>query len=115
MAPFLVYGPGGALDMAVGSPGGSFIINYVAKFLVGAIDWKLGAQQAIELPNMGSRNGPTEVEKGTALEGVQAALKSMGHDVRAIDMASGLQAIRRTRAGWEGGADPRREGVARGR
>jgi gamma-glutamyltranspeptidase/glutathione hydrolase len=115
MAPFLVYGPGGALDMAVGSPGGSLIINYVAKFLVGAIDWKLDAQQAIELPNMGSRNGPTEIEKGTALEGVQAALKSMGHDVRAIDMASGLQAIRRTRAGWEGGADPRREGVARGR
>jgi gamma-glutamyltranspeptidase / glutathione hydrolase len=115
MAPFLVYGEGGALDMAVGSPGGSFIINYVAKFLVGAIDWKLDVQKAIELPNMGSRNGPTEIEKGTELEGVQAALKAMGHDVRAIDMGSGLQAIRRTRSGWEGGADPRREGVARGR
>ena len=39
----------------------------------------------------------------------------MGHDVRRIDMTSGLQGIRRTRSGWEGGADPRREGVARGR
>jgi gamma-glutamyltranspeptidase/glutathione hydrolase len=116
MAPFLVYrGDTGAVEMAVGSAGGSFIINYVAKVLVGVIDWNLGVQEAIELPNMGSRNGPTEIEKGTGLEGVQAALRSMGHEVRAIDMASGLQAIRRTRAGWEGGADPRREGVARGR
>lgn len=116
MAPFFVYrGDTGALEMAVGSAGGSFIINYVAKVLVGALDWNLGVQEAIDLPNMGSRNGPTEIEKGTGLEGVRAALESMGHEVRAIDMASGLQAIRRTRAGWEGGADPRREGVARGR
>jgi gamma-glutamyltranspeptidase/glutathione hydrolase len=115
MAPFVVYrGDTGVVEMALGSAGGSFIINYVAKVLVGAIDWNLGVQEAIELPNMGSRNGPTEIEKGTGLEGVQAALRSMGHEVRAIDMASGLQAIRRTRAGWEGGADPRREGVARG-
>jgi gamma-glutamyltranspeptidase/glutathione hydrolase len=64
---------------------------------------------------MGSRNGPTEIEKGTELEGTIAALKALGHDARAIDMTSGLQAIRRSAAGWEGGTDPRREGVARGR
>ena len=72
-------------------------------------------QSAIALPNFGSRGGPTEIEKGTELAGVSAALKAMGHDVRAIDMTSGLAGIRRTAAGWEGGADPRREGVARGR
>jgi gamma-glutamyltranspeptidase/glutathione hydrolase len=55
------------------------------------------------------------VERGTGLEGVQAALKSMGHDVRAIPMTSGLQVIRRKGGGWQGGSDPRREGVARGR
>jgi gamma-glutamyltranspeptidase/glutathione hydrolase len=115
MSPLLVFDRGGALDMALGSPGGSLIIGYVAKALVGMLDWKLDAQSAIDLPNFGSRNGPTEVERGTELEGVQAALKAMGHDVRAIDMTSGLQAIRRSHdGGWEGGADPRREGVARG-
>ena len=115
MAPFLVFDRGGALDMVIGSPGGSLIIGYVAKAIVGAYDWKLDMQQAIDLPNFGSRNGPTEIEKGTGLEGVAAALKAMGHDVRPIDMTSGLQGIRRVKGGWEAGADPRREGVARGR
>ena len=115
MAPFLVYGKDGKLDMAVGSPGGSLIIGYVAKTLVGTLDWNLDVQKAIELPNMGSRNGPTELERGSAIEGLAGALKAMGHDARPIDMVSGLQAIRSTRDGWEGGADPRREGVAKGR
>ena len=116
MAPFLVFdGKTGALDMTLGSPGGSLIIGYVAKALVGILDWKMDVQAAIDLPNFGSRNGPTEIEKGTELERIEPALKAMGHDVHAIDMTSGLQGIRRTAAGWEGGADPRREGVARGR
>ena len=116
MAPFLVYdAPSGTLDMVIGSPGGSLIINYVAKAIVATYDWKMDMQAAIALPNRGSRNGPTEIEKGTELEGTVAALKSIGHDARAIDMTSGLHGIRRTKAGWEGGADPRREGVARGR
>jgi len=116
MAPFLVFDPAsGALEMTVGSPGGSLIINYVAKALVGMLDWGLDPQAAIDLPNFGSRNGPTELERGTELDALQASLKAIGHDVRVIDMTSGLQAIRRTRHGLQGGADPRREGVARGR
>ncbi|HLX21894.1 MAG TPA: gamma-glutamyltransferase [Usitatibacter sp.] len=115
MAPFLVFdGKTGKLDMAIGSPGGSLIIGYVAKALVGIIDWKLDVQKAIDLPNFGSRNGPTEIEKGTQLEAIEPALKAMGHDVRAIDMTSGIQGIRVVAGGLEGGADPRREGVARG-
>jgi gamma-glutamyltranspeptidase/glutathione hydrolase len=108
-------GKTGALDMTIGSPGGSLIITYVTKTLIGILDWKLDVQKAIDLPNNGSRNGPTEIEKGTELENLQAALKAMGHEVRAIDMTSGIQGIRRVKGGWEGGADPRREGVARGR
>jgi gamma-glutamyltranspeptidase/glutathione hydrolase len=115
MAPTMVFDRCGRLELLAGSPGGSLIIGYVAKALVATLDWNLDPQRAIELPNFGSRNGPTEVEQGTELEGVQAALKAMGHEVRAIPMTSGLQVIRRTNAGWQGGSDPRREGVARGR
>ena len=116
MAPFLVLdAKSGRLEQVLGSPGGSLIINYVAKALVATLDWKMDMQSAIALPNFGSRGGPTEIEKGTELDGVAATLKAMGHDVRAIDMTSGLAGIRRTAKGWETGADPRREGVARGR
>ena len=116
MAPFVVRdGASGKVEMVLGSPGGSLIINYVAKALVATIDWKMDIQSAFALANFGSRNGPTEIEKGTELAQLDGALKAMGHDVRIIDMPSGLQGIRRTRNGWEGGADPRREGAAMGR
>ena len=38
----------------------------------------------------------------------------MGHDVRVRPLMSGLHAVRRVDGMLEGGADPRREGVARG-
>jgi len=116
MAPTIVFdGRTGALEMLAGSPGGSLIIGYVTKALVATLDWNLDPQKAVSLPNFGSRNGPTEIEQGTELEGVQAALQSIGHEVRAIPMTSGLQVIRRAEGGWLGGSDPRREGVAQGR
>jgi gamma-glutamyltranspeptidase/glutathione hydrolase len=120
MAPTLVFDrASGELVATVGSPGGSQIIGYVAKTLVGIMDWNLDVQQAITLANFGSRNGPTEVERGQVSATVIDGLKARGHDVREIDMASGLQGIVRVRLpdgrmGWSGGADPRREGVALG-
>ena len=63
---------------------------------------------------MGSRNGPTEIEKGTEAEPWKAALEAKGHEVRAIEMTSGAQAIVVTPQGYLGGADGRREGVAIG-
>ena len=115
MAPTFVFDKEGKLYLAVGSPGGSLIINYVAKVLVAMLDWKMDLQSAIDLPNFGSRNGPTEIEKGTEYERLAASLKAMGHEVRLIDMTSGIQGVMRTKGGWLGGADPRREGIAKGR
>ncbi len=114
MAPTIVYDRAGRIFMVTGSPGGSAIINYVAKTLIGVLDWKLDPQAAIALPNFGSRNGPTELEKDTPVVALEPLLKAMGHDTRVMEHTSGLQAIVRTRTGWIGGADPRREGTARG-
>ena len=115
MAPTLVFDSQNKLYMVLGSPGGSAIINYVAKTLVATLDWGMDMQSAISLPNFGSRNGPTEIEKGTADENLLGILKSMGHEVRTIEMNSGIHGIMRTSQGWQGGADPRREGIALGR
>ncbi|RCS57047.1 gamma-glutamyltransferase [Parvibium lacunae] len=115
MAPTLVYDrEQKTLLFALGSPGGSAIINYVGKTLVGVLDWGLDVQQAINLPNFGSRNGPTELEKGRAPEALIEALRARGHSVNIIDQTSGLQGIQREAGGWFAGADPRREGVAMG-
>ena len=114
MAPTIVYDARGRVYMLVGSPGGSAVINYVAKTLIGVLDWHLDPQAAVALPNVGSRNGPTELEADTQAVALADRLRALGHDIRIIDHTSGLQAIVRTKNGWIGGADPRREGVVKG-
>ncbi|MFO2462301.1 gamma-glutamyltransferase [Pseudomonas sp. 15FMM2] len=120
MAPTLVFDrQTGELLAAVGSPGGSQIIEYVSKSLVAMLDWGLDPQAAISLPNFGSRNGATELEQGLFSAQLKQALKDKGHALSEIDMTSGTQAIVRVRdargkAAWSGGADPRREGEALG-
>lgn len=115
MAPTLVFRKNGDLHLVVGSPGGSRIINYVAKTLVATLDWNMDIQSAIALPNAGSRNGPTELERDTAYAALAEPLRAMGHEVQLVDMTSGLHGIMRAGRGWQGGADPRREGIAKGR
>ncbi len=115
MSPTLVFDRRtGGLLMSVGSPGGPAIIHFTAKALVGSLQWGLDAQQAINLPNFGSFNGPTVLEAGRFAPATVAALKSRGHTVVETDLPSGLQALQRTPTGWFGGADPRREGVVMG-
>ncbi len=114
MAPTLVFDAFGRLYAVVGSPGGSQIIGYVARTLIALLDWKMDPQAAVDLGNFGSRNGPTELEKGTEAEGWKAALEAKGHEIRLLEMTSGIQAIVKTPEGFVGGADGRREGVAIG-
>jgi gamma-glutamyltranspeptidase/glutathione hydrolase len=115
MSPTLVLDKAtGQLLMSGGSPGGALIIHYTAKLLVGTLHWGLNAQQAIDLPNFGSLGGPTLLETQGFDTRTVNALKARGHEVREVDMTSGLQAIERTPWGWFGGADPRREGVVLG-
>jgi gamma-glutamyltranspeptidase/glutathione hydrolase len=114
MSPTLVFDPEGRLVLVAGSPGGHAIINYVARVVVATLDWGMGVQDALDAPNFGSRNGPTELERGTPVEGLRTRLQSMGHDVRVVDMTSGTHAIQRVGESWVGAADPRRDGIARG-
>lgn len=120
MAPTLIFDrQSGEFLVTVGSPGGSQIIEYVAKSTIGLLDWNLDPQAAINLPNFGSRNGPTELEQGQFSPALIQALKDKGHNVNEIEMTSGTQAIVRVKdaqgkAALAGGADPRREGEALG-
>ena len=100
--------------LLIGSPGGTSIILYVAKTLIGVLDWQLDIQQAIALPNMGSRNRDTELEQGSDLERLQQVLRQNAHRVTIAPSPSGVHAIMIKPEGLFGGADPRREGIALG-
>ncbi len=119
MAPTLVFDKAtGQLVMSGGSPGGALIIHYTAKALYGVLNWSLLPQQAINLPNFASMNGPSLLEEKRFSPATVEALKARGAEVREMNMTSGLQAITRGQAHgtqlWLGGADPRREGVVMG-
>ncbi len=115
MSPTLVFDKTtGQLVLSGGSPGGALIVHYTAKVLVGTLHWDMNAQDAVNLPNFGSLNGPTLLEAQRFPATTLEALKAQGHEVREMEMTSGLQAIERTPRGWFGAADPRREGVVLG-
>lgn len=119
MAPTLVFDKtSGELLMSAGSPGGAFIIHFVAKTLLGTWQWGLGPQGAIDLPNFGTTGGALMLEKKRFPLTTVEALKAQGHTVNEAALTSGLQALQRSTVNrqevWLGGADPRREGVVLG-
>jgi len=130
MTPVVILDPLGNLDAVVGSPGGASIIQYVTKWVVAHYDWRLDAQAAIDLGNFGAQaSASTQLERGTPVAALEPALAERGHRIALADLNSGTHAIVANRAwrtgiawldalaprtGWQGGADPRREGIAAG-
>ena len=132
MAPTLVFrtaanGGMGDFHMGTGSPGGSTIIQYVVKTLVGALDWNLDAQQATSMIDFGAANSPTTniggehpniIAGGGTNDPLAVGLRAMGHTVSVLPQSSGISTIIRSTAAsgpvLTGGADPRREGVVLG-
>ena len=113
MAPTIVMRDGKPV-LAIGSPGGSQIIGYVAQALIAILDWDMNVQQAVALPHLVNRFGTFEIEAGTSATQQSAALREIGFEIKEGDLNSGIHAIAITSDGLEGGADPRREGVAAG-
>lgn len=102
--------------LLIGSPGGSRIINYVAKTIIAILDWNMDPQDAIGTGHFAHRNGKTlDLERGTAAAKFAGPLTEMGHKVAVRDLNSGLHAILIKDGKLVGAADPRREGVALGR
>ena len=138
MAPTLVFkmaddGSMGDFLMGTGSPGGSTIIQYVIKTVVGVLDWGMNAQQATSMVDFGAANSATTsvggehpnvnitVPAGGLAGGsdpLVSGLRTLGHTVSVSAQSSGISTIVKTvRNGatvLEGGADPRREGIVLG-
>jgi gamma-glutamyltranspeptidase/glutathione hydrolase len=118
MSPTFVLDQDRRLVLSVGSAGGQRIIGDTVHALIGMLDWNLSSQAALDLPRIANMNGATELEDKGGLAAQADGLRALGHQVQVRRHEGGLTAIRRVEGpggdGWEGGADPRRDGVARG-
>ena len=112
MAPTIVM-QDGEPSLVIGSPGGSRIIGYVAQTIIAHLDWGMDIQQAISMPHFVNRFGTYDLEEGTTAADFAEPLTALGFEVNARDLNSGLHAISIGNT-LEGGADPRREGIALG-
>ncbi|MFC1664002.1 gamma-glutamyltransferase [Pseudomonadota bacterium] len=114
MAPTIVFDNKDNPILVIGSPGGSRIINYVAKSIIAILDWKMDVQKAIDLGHFVNRNGPIELEANTKTAQYEEKLRLRGHKVKTNKLTSGLHAILIKPNQLIGGADSRREGVVMG-
>jgi len=118
MSPTLVLDRDGRLHVAIGSPGGTRIINYVSQALLNVLDFGMNVQDAISAPHIVAQTGPIELEQNTPITEHTAALEALGHRVVPRTLNSGLHGIVIEYDGdarrFAGGADPRREGIVLG-
>lgn len=111
MSPTLVYAPDGKLAIAIGAAGGSTIPAQVARALIGLIDWRLTAEQALALPIIHAPGDTVYIEQGSVLEAMVPVLTELGHAaVVPRELPIKTNAALRDDAGWTGAADPRSEG-----
>jgi gamma-glutamyltranspeptidase/glutathione hydrolase len=114
MSPTFIFDRDQKLLAVLGSAGGPRIIGDTLHAIIGLLDWNLSMQDAFAQPRILNLNGPTELEEGTPLANRAAALRALGHQVQVRPHEGGLAGVRRVGDGWEGAADPRRDGVAKG-
>ena len=112
MSPTIVMQDGAPI-LVIGSPGGSRIIGYVAQAIIAHLDWGMDVQQAVSMPHLVNRFGTYDVEEGTAAADFEGPLTELGYKVNVRGLNSGLHAIA-VGDQLQGGADPRREGIALG-
>ena len=101
--------------MVTGSPGGNSIPAYVAKTIVGVLDWGMSAQESVDHPNIIARGEAVRVEISVAPgQAIADDLKVRSYKVQERDGEnSGLHIIVVNENGLDGAADKRREGIVR--
>ena len=114
MAPTIVFKNQKAY-LAIGSPGGSRIINYVGNTLIRTLAWNQKLQTAIDDPHIVNRFGPLDIEPVEQGAALQSSMEAFGYDTQLRALNSGLHGVMWTGDGMIGAADKRREGSVMGR
>ncbi|WP_296477711.1 gamma-glutamyltransferase [Roseinatronobacter sp.] len=112
MSPTIVLRDGVPV-LAIGSPGGATIIGFTAQTIIAHLDWGMNVQQAVMMPHLVNSFGTYQIEAETWAEELAEPLSDLGFQTNVTALTSGLHAIS-LGDGLQGGADPRREGIAIG-
>ncbi len=112
MSPTIVLKNGTPI-IALGSSSGIWSIPSVTQALVAMIDWRLGPQEAVDLPPVANTSGAFELEASTPAA-LKRGLEELGYETKIVEMNSGLQVIAITPESLTAGIDRRGEGVAVG-
>lgn len=141
MTPTIIFTPIGVPAFVTGSPGGSSIIGTVAQSVVALVDFGLDPQQAANQAHFQNNNTtvttleslfspaippgqPGGAPAGTTgligpfdVRSLAVPLQTLGWVISKDPtvLTSGLNIIKAFSDGFEGGSDPRREGIALGR
>ena len=109
MAPTIVYDERGEVVLVIGAAGGPTIPVSVARGIIGVLDFKLGAQDALALPFAMAFGDTLLIEEGTALVAMQEQLAALGHKgIRIAPAPIKANALgRRADGNWEVATEPR--------
>ena len=113
MSPIIVFKDHKPL-LAIGSPGGARIIDYVAASLYRILVEKQDLAAAISAGHIIAMGDTSELEIGRFTSELKNQLKARGHQFKERDQTSGLHGILIEDKKLKGAADPRREGQALG-
>ena len=98
----------------VGAPGGTYITMGVLQAILNAVDFGMSAPESVSAPRFCTTSDTIDITN-RILRRTERALEGMGYPVRRSALSyhfAGVHALRRTASGWEGGADPGRDGMA---
>jgi gamma-glutamyltranspeptidase/glutathione hydrolase len=116
MSPTILLDGQGRFVASAGSAGGPAIIAYILKTLIAALDWNLPMRDAEALPNLIAHGANFTGDAAKFSPALLDGMSAHGLTVHASQYEeSGLTGLRVLPDGTlDGGADPRREGVAVG-
>lgn len=113
MCPVIVV-ENGKVDAVVGSPGGPTILTTVLQVLLARYDFHMSPEAAMAAPRFHRQDLPPVLQYETErLNSAQKeALRSFGQPIQLRKRLGDVNAIFRTKSGWEAIADPRYSGSA---
>ena len=107
MSPIIVFDENGELVLTIGSPGGKAIIAYVFRVLIETLYKKIDLEKSLNNPNYLRIKGKTFLED-------ESLKKDLIGNANIRNLTSGLAVIYKTKDGYLGVADTRRDGTVMG-